>query len=278
MRVLVTGAGGNVGTEVVRALEARGIALRRGERRPEPGDARAVRFDFRDRGTWANAVQGCDGLFLLRPPAIADTKKTLNPFIDFARAQGVGHVVFLSVEGAGENRIVPHHAVEKHLEKAGRFTLLRPGFFAQNLQDAYRRDLVEDRRLYVPAGDGRVAWIDLVDVAQVAARVFEDPEAHDGKAYTLTGPEAISFAQAAKICAEELGRPIRYEPATVLGYLRHTRRRGLPFGQGLVQTILHVGLRSGGAEKISPSVRELLGRPGHTLAHYVRREAARWRA
>lgn len=278
MRVLVTGSGGNVGREVVRALKDRGLAFRRGERRTEPGDPDSVKFDFLDRATWAPAARGCDALFLLRPPAIANTKETLNPFIDVARAEGVGHVVFLSVEGAGDNSIVPHHAVEKHLEKAGRYTLLRPGFFAQNLQDAYRRDIVEDARIYVPAGRGRVAWIDLADVADVAARVFSEPERHDGQAYTLTGPEAIDVAEAARIVSDTLGRPIRYVPAAIPGYALHLRRRGLPWMQILVQTILHVGLRSGGAERVSPEAERLLGRRPNTLAEYVRREARTWRA
>jgi uncharacterized protein YbjT (DUF2867 family) len=280
--VLVTGASGNVGREVVRALRAAGLGVRAAGPNPEELAARtgaaASRLDFRDPSTFAPAVDGCDGVFLMRPPAISDTKRTLNPFVDVALARGVRHVVFLSVAGAGRNKLVPHHAVEAHLQRVSEgWTLLRPGFFAQNLGDAYRRDIVEDGRLYVPAGDGRVTFVDVRDVADVAADAFARPERHRARAYTLTGPAPVTFAEAAGMLSEALGRPIRYEPATVLGYLWHLHRRGLPIAQTLVQMILHVGLRYGQAGNVDPTLQELLGRPPRTLRDYVRDHAQLWR-
>ena len=283
-RVLVTGATGNVGREVVRELRARGALVRVGgrgaARKALDGDASVehVAFDFHDPSTFAPAADGCSAVFLIRPPAIADVRSTLNAFVDAARARGVEHVVFLSVAGAGKNKLVPHHAVEAHLAaRVDGWTVLRPGFFAQNLGDAYRRDIVEDGRLYVPAGRGRVAFIDTRDIAQVAALALCDPARHTGKAYTLTGPEAVTFDDAAAILSRALGRSIRYAPASVAGYALHLRRRGLPAGQIAVQTILHVGLRFGQAEAVDPTLAALLGRPGGTLAEYVRDHAATWR-
>lgn len=283
--ILVTGPTGNAGREVVRVLLERGATVRAGHHHPDDVRARfgdavaAVRLDLRDPATWAEAARGCSSMFLLRPPAIANTKETLVPFVDVAREQGVGHVVFLSVMGAGENKIVPHHAVEAHLQRRGpEHTILRPGFFAQNLQDAYRRDIVEDDRLYVPAGRGRAAFVDLRDVAEVAALALCEPAEHREQAYTLTGPEAIGFEQVAAHLSKALGRTVTYEPASVLGYARHLRRRGLPWGQVVVQTILHVGLRFGQAEAVDPTLASLLGRPGRTLGEYVRDHAALWAA
>ena len=103
--VFVTGSTGNVGSEVVRALLANHVPERAADRVPARaralfGDAvEAVRFDYRDRSTFA-AVAGCGTLFLLRPPAVADVKTTLLPFIDQARQRGVNHIVFLSVDKA----------------------------------------------------------------------------------------------------------------------------------------------------------------------------------
>lgn len=283
--VLVTGPTGNTGREVVHALLERGVEVRAAHLRPDDvrarfGDAvQAARLDLRDPTSWAAAARGCTRMFLLRPPAISDTKRTLVPFIDVAREQGVGHVVFLSVAGAGENEIVPHHAVEAHLRARGpEHTILRPGFFAQNLQDAYRRDIVEDDRLYVPAGRGRAAFVDLRDVAEVAAMALREPAAHREQAYTLTGPEAIGFAEAAALLSKALGRTVKYEPASMLGYALHLRRRGLPWAQVVVQTILHVGLRLGQAQAVDPTLASLLGRPGRTLGEYVRDHAALWAA
>jgi uncharacterized protein YbjT (DUF2867 family) len=282
-RILVTGATGNVGREVVRELTARGALVRVGGRaagKVLDGDAGVehVAFDFHVPSTFAPAASGCGAVFLIRPPPIADVRSTLNAFVDAARANGVEHVVFLSVAGAGKNKLVPHHAVEAHLAaRAGGWTVLRPGFFAQNLGDAYRRDIVEDGRLYVPAGRGRVAFIDTRDIARVAALALCDPARHAGRAYTLTGPEAVTFDDAAAILSRALGRSIRYTRASIPGYAIHLRRRGLPAAQIAVQTILHVGLRFGQAETVDPTLAALLGRPGGTLAEYVRDHVATWR-
>jgi uncharacterized protein YbjT (DUF2867 family) len=105
-RILVTGATGNLGLEVVAALRARGAIVR--EALHSTGaSATAVPLDFENPTTFPDAVEGCDAMFLLRPPAIADTKRTLNVMIDVARASGVQHIVFISVAGAANNRFVP---------------------------------------------------------------------------------------------------------------------------------------------------------------------------
>jgi len=283
-RVLVTAALGNVGREVARECAQRGLTVRVAGRSEVELKARfplfeAIRFDFLDRTTWAGALEGCEAVFLLRPPPLGDMDATLNPFVDAAYGAGTGHIVFLSVAGADRMKWVPHRKVELHLESTGRsWTVLRPGFFAQNLQDAYRRDIVEDGRLYVPAANGRVAFLDVRDAGAVAARIFEDPSGFRQQALTLTGPEAITFARVAELLSHTLGRTIRYQPASVAGYAWHLRaRRKMSWMQVIVQTVLHVGLRRGDAEDVEPTVERLLGRPPGSLAAYIAREAGVWR-
>jgi uncharacterized protein YbjT (DUF2867 family) len=280
--ILVTGSTGNVGSAVVAALTARGVPFRVGVREAPLASAggtapSAVPLNLLDRTTFAPAVAGCDALFLLRPPAIANTKETLVPFIDVAREAGVRQVVFVSVAGAASNPIVPHHAVEQHLQRGPmEWTILRPGFFAQNFGDAYRRDIVEDHRVYVPAGAGRVAFVDVRDMAEVAVAALVDPASHAGHAYTLTGQRAITFGEAARILSEALGRHIDYTPASIPGYVMHLRRRGLPLAQVVVQTILHAGLRFDQAAVPDDSLRQLLQRPPRTFAEYVHDHRGLW--
>lgn len=280
--ILVTGATGHVGREVVRALAQRGVAV------AATGDATRlrslfgetvspVRLDFHDRATWNGATQGQRHMFLMRPPAIADVQNNINPFIDVARSNGVDHIVFLSVAGAGKNQLVPHRKVEDHLRSRGEHhTNLRPGFFAQNLQSAYRDDIARDSRIYVPAGRRAVNWIDVRDIAEVAALVLDDPEPHRGKSYTLEGPGPVPWAEVTATLTHALGRPIRYEPASVLGYAMHLRRRGLPLGAIAVQTILHVLLRFGQGENTDPTLGRLLGRSGRTIHDYIEDHADLW--
>ena len=195
---------------------------------------------------------------------------TLNALIDRAVVAGIEHVVFLSVEGADRQPWIPHHAVERHLMASPiAWTFLRAGFFAQNFGDAYRKSIAEAGEIVVPAGRGRVAFVDVRDLAELAVRAFDEP-ALRGQAWTLTGPKALSFAEAARILSEVTGRPIQYRAASVLGYLRHVRAEGAPWGQALVQTLLHGGLRFGNAESVDPALGRLLGRSPRSFVDYAR--------
>ncbi len=280
--VLVTGASGNVGGAVVRSLIAAGIHVRAAGTTPAalermfPG-VDVVHLDFHTPSTFGPALDGVGGLFLLRPPRIATVGPTLNALVDVAAQVGVDHVVFSSVTGADTNRVVPHHRVETHLQASGlSWTILRPGFFAQNLADAYRSDILGDNRIYLSAGRGRVAFIDVRDVGDVAATIFANPAAHRSAGYTLTGSQAVDFEEVAAVLTRELGRPIRYQPASVLAYVRHLKRQGLPNTLVLVQTILHTGLRRGQAQSVDPTLARLLGHPPRTLKQYVHDHRTVW--
>jgi uncharacterized protein YbjT (DUF2867 family) len=197
--------------------------------------------------------------------------------LDVARTHGVSQVVFVSVAGAADNPLVPHYAVEQHLRSGPEgWTILRPGFFAQNLGDAYRDDIRNDNRIFVPAGAGRVAFVDLRDVAEVAVNALTDPATHRGQTYTLTGPEALAFTAIARILSDALAHTIHYQAASIPAYLFHLVRRGLPPTQILIQTILHVGLRFGQAQAVSESLANLLGHWPCTLRDYVRDHRDVW--
>jgi uncharacterized protein YbjT (DUF2867 family) len=282
-KVIVTGAAGNVGQQVVRSLLKQGAEPVAADRQPERiaalfGSAvAAARLDFRDKGTWKDALSGATRMFLVRPPAIADVQNNINPFARFARENGVEHIAFLSVAGAGSNRFVPHRKVEDALRAIDDgYTNLRPGFFAQNLQTAYRQDIIEDDRIYVPAGKASVNWIDTRDIAEVAALVLLEPKAHRGQSYTLAGPGPVPWSTVTDALSAALKRPIRYEAASVVGYLRHLSKRGLPRGAIAVQTILHFLLRFGQGATVDATLEQLLGRPGRDAVQYIAEHRHVW--
>ncbi len=280
--VLVVGASGNLGGAVVRALLAGGRQVRAVGTDVEALEnafpaAEAVRLDLHDPTSFGPALDGAAGLFLMRPPAISTVGPTLNALLDVGEQSGVAHVVFSSVTGADTNRVVPHHRVERHLHASGlSWTILRPGFFAQNLADAYAADIVRSDRIYLPAGRGRAAFVDVRDIGAAAAAVLADPSAHAGKGYALTGPRALDFDEVAAIMTHELGRSIRYRRAGIVGYARHLRGQGLPVPQVLVQTILHTGLRFGQGESLDPALARLLGRAPTSLEQYVHDHRSSW--
>jgi uncharacterized protein YbjT (DUF2867 family) len=287
-RVLITGATGNIGSEVLRLLSLSNIpSLAAHQRLPPPplpsstpasSLSTPVHLDFADPSTFAPALRGCDALFLLRPPPISDMEHTLNALIREARSQSIRHIVFISVMGAADKQWVPHAKVERCLrERDHDWTILRPGFFAQNIADAYRLDITQDRRLYVPAAQGRVSFIDARDIAAAAVATLSDPLPHLSQTYTLPGPSPLSFSDVASLLSDALLTPIHYVPASIPGYLWHlSRRRHLPLFQSIIQTILHVGLRSGEASSVTDALPSLLGHPPRSLASYIADHLSRW--
>ena len=283
-KIVVTGAAGQVGSEVVRALLARGMEVVGADYKPGRvqklfgGQATEASFDFSDPQSWPGTLSQGGAMFLMRPPAMADVQQNLSPLIGCARHHGITHIVFLSVAGAQRNPLLPHRQVEKRLEALGPdHTFLRPGFFAQNLESAYRQDIVQDDRIYVPAGRTQpVNWIDVRDIATLTALIFEDPTPHKAKHYTLAGPEPVSWEHVAGLLTKELGRDIRYEPASILGYVRHLLARDLPLGAVAIQTLLHVLLRTGQGALVDPTLARLLGRRPTDLATYIHDRRAVW--
>lgn len=279
--ILVTGATGNIGEYVVQFLNEGGAGVRLAMRRPSESNSDSihdsVRLDFNDPTTFGSAVQGCESLFLLRPPAVSNTKKTLNKFIDAAYERGVEHIVFVSVSGAENNTIVPHHAVEQHLIQSDRsYTILRPGFFAQNIGGAYRQDIVSDDRIILPSGEGLVNFIDTRDIAEVASLCLLDPGTHSKRACTLVGQEAVSFDQVADMLSKQLERKISYEATSVFKYWRHLKKQKLGTMQAVVQAVLHYGIRSGQAHIMDKTTEKILKRPPTSISDYIRDHKQLW--
>lgn len=266
-RVLVTGARGNVGRPTLEVLRAAGIDAIAAGRRPDRG---GVRLDFRDPTTFASALAGIDRVFLLRPPDVLRVGHTINRFLDVAARAGVGHCVFLSVEGAERNPRLPHHRIERHLRASGlAWTFLRPGFFAQNLTGPYLSD-IRRGRIVLPAGDGAVAWVDTRDLGEAAALILANPDAHARRAYHTTGGTAVGFSDVAHVLSETLRRRVEYTPVSVPRYALHLLRGDArSLGRVAVLSLLHVHVRRGSAATVSPDLATLLGRPPRTIDQFV---------
>lgn len=276
--ILVTGATGNVGGAAVRWLVQAGHPVRAGVRDLHaalPEGASPVRLDFEDPGTWPAALDGVTHMLLVRPPAISDVASTLLPLLD--AGSSLEHVAFASVMGVEDNPAIPHAKVEAHLRASGvGWTMLRAGLFSQNLLGAYRADIREDDRLFVPAGKGRAAWVDARDVGEVGARALLDPDTR-GQAWDLTGPEALDFDAVAAILTDEIGRPIVYTAANPVFYAKHVAlRRGWPWSAAAVMTLLHLAIRFGDEPVLAPTLRERLGRPARSVRDLARESRQHW--
>ncbi len=273
--ILVTGPTGTVGGPLLDLLAAAGTPVVAGARDPGgPGGViESRRLDLERPGTFDAALHGIGRVFLMRPPALA--ARHLRPFVEAAAAHGVEHVVFLSVMGV--NRLLPHWRTEQDLRSSPMgWTFLRPSFFAQNLETAYRADIRDHDAIRVASGRGRTSFVDTRDVAAVAALVLADPAPHAGRAYTLTGPEALGYDRVASMLSAELGRVVGYEPRSLLAYRRELRGSGLPDDFVTVQLVINLVARLGLAARVTGTLEQVLGRPPTSLATYLHDRRDRW--
>ncbi|MFW6388097.1 MAG: NmrA family NAD(P)-binding protein, partial [bacterium] len=171
MRILVTGATGTVGRDVVAELSHYDCEVIPAVRDPERTSlANAVAFDFTDRKTHTSCLSGVDSLFLVRPPAISDVDRSIAPVLDNAARQGVSRIVFLSIQGVESMSWVPHAKIEERIRQTGiQSVFLRAGFFMQNLVAAHLAEIRDEDSIVLPAGRSRTAFVDTRDIAAVAA-------------------------------------------------------------------------------------------------------------
>jgi uncharacterized protein YbjT (DUF2867 family) len=281
--ILVIGATGNVGREVVKSLHARGYNARAAAsseksftRLPEEAAEKVV-FDFAKPETIAPAFAGIKKMFLMRPPAISDIETYIKPVIDYAAENGVEQIAFLSLMGVEEKSYVPHYKVEQFMKESGvPYTFLRAGFFMQNLDTTHRADIVEYDDIFIPAGNAKTAFVDARDLGAVAAHVLTTP-GHKDKAYDLTGKESLTYDEVAEIFTETLGRKITYSRPSLLRFARRMKKRGYPWGYVVVTAGLYLSTRRGSAETIADDMAQLLLREPLTMRQYVADYADVWR-
>ncbi|MHB9003355.1 MAG: SDR family oxidoreductase [Coriobacteriia bacterium] len=277
--VLVTGATGNVGVEVVRQLVSRGVpvkaAVRTGRGHTAPQDTSPVVFDFETPETFGPALDGVDRVFLMRPPHMSDAK-AFRPFIHAMAAAGIQQVVFLSVQGAGQNIFVPHHGIEVLLKRSGlAWTFLRPSFFMQNLSTTHLADIRDHGEIYVPAGRGRTNFIDVADIGEAAAVCLSTP-GHQRMAYEITGTEALTYDQVAATLSAACGRPITYPRPSSREFKAHMRAAGhndeFIGVMGSIYAIARFGMAAGATNTFE----RLVGRSPCILKDWVAGTACVW--
>jgi uncharacterized protein YbjT (DUF2867 family) len=280
--ILVTGATGTVGREVVAQLVAAGESVRAMTRDPgrasfDPGVS-VVAGDFGDPGTLEKAALGADRVFALSTgPELGVHDANLA---GAAKKAGVRHVVKLSVLGAGgEARSVIadwHDAGEKAIRESGlAFTFVRPGMFMSNALN-WARTAKSQGKVFSNYRDGKVPPVHPRDIAAVAVKALTS-SGHEGKSYPLTGGEALSMHEQIAILSEIVGRPIEFVPISDEAARDGMLKAGMP--PLLVEALVTMAgsVRSGRASEVLPTVEQVLGRKPLTWADWVRENAAAFR-
>ncbi|KIQ65472.1 NmrA family transcriptional regulator [Kitasatospora griseola] len=282
--ILITGATGNIGQELVRALDAQGAELRllvRDPARAAALPARAERFvgDLDEPSTPAAALAGVEKLFLLTPGI--GTAHTACA-VAAAEAAGVRHLVHLSSASVLGDPMPAmgrwHHEREEIVRGCGiPATILRPGGFMTNALE-WVPTIRAEGCVLDPVGPGRFAPIDPADIAAVAARVLTE-DGHQGEEYVLTGDECLTVAEQVRILAGALGRRIEVREArTPAEVVRARFPRGVP--QALADAIVEgfVLMRADTVGMRTDTVERLLGRRPGTFEAWCVRNADAFRS
>ncbi len=283
--ILVTGAGGTVGTALVEALKAEGHKFRAAHHSPEKAEkARSngydvVQLDFAVPETLPPALAGVDTLFLLGTGVRGQIEQETN-VINAAKAAGVKRLVKQSVWGAAEEQYSlakMHRTIERAVETSGlAWTFLRPNGFMQNFADDMAGPIKEKGAIFQPAADAKISHIDVRDIASVAARVLTAP-GHEGKAYELSGPEALSYDDAASILSRVLGKKVTYTALTDDAASAGMLAAGLPDFYADTVLDLFRAYRGGIASGVTPEVKNITGREPIVFEQFIRDHAGAFR-
>lgn len=275
--IVVTGATGNIGSELIRLLAERGAEVKALSRKPDPGNGPPniewVQADLADRRRLSQVFAGAERLFLLTGN-VENMVQLQKNAIAAAEETGVDHIVKLSALGASEHSKsvigVWHYNIEQALRASDvRWTILRPHVFMQNLLEQ-RTSVQAEREVVSPSGEAAIPMIDTRDIAAAAAVTLTE-EGHRGKRYTLTGSQALSYRQATEHLSRVLEVPLKYVPETEDQAWSRLHDAGLPAWLIGAQLALAEYHRQGmGTDIITDAVREITDRPPRTFEEFAR--------
>ncbi|MGI5219322.1 NAD(P)H-binding protein [Nocardia sp. CA-290969] len=271
--IFVTGARGKTGREVVAQLAEHGDTEVRAGTSQSLRESTTVHFDWQDRSTWPEAVGEADAIYLARPD-VQDAPELITQLI--AAAPGA-HIVLVSEQGA--EQVAPGGWVRRVeaavTGNAGRWTILRPSWFQQVLTDPrYFLDTIRrQHRITLSTGGAPIAWVDTRDIAAVAVQAIVDPVTHQGKIYTVTGPEAVTTA----VIAADISAVIGAEVSAVDIALSETISGASPWLADVVGDMFG-RVHDGTFATVTDAVERVAGSKPRAVRDFIVEHAEQWRA
>ena len=276
--ICITGAGGTVGREVVKQLKLAKVPSRAAYFSKEKVEAAlaegidAVIIDYNQPETLRTAFQGCDKLFLLGPNALNQTQLELNA-VEAAKAVGVQRIVKQSVMGAEDEAFslaLLHRPVEKAIESSGMaWTFLRASSFMQNVVTFMSETIRAESAFYSASVEAKITHVDVRDIAAVAVKALTEPT-HAGQAYTLTGPEALTYDDLAQELSAVLGRSISHISLPPEDLKHGMLAEGMPEAIADRMLDLERYYREDQASRITKDIQQVTGYEPRRFAQYIR--------
>ncbi|MFI0481229.1 NAD(P)H-binding protein [Actinomadura sp. 9N215] len=262
---LVLGGTGKTGRRVVERLEALDVPVRMGSRSASPA------FEWTDESTWPAVLQDVEKVYLSYYPDLAapGAVDAVRSFTAAAVDAGVRQVVLLSGRGEDEAQ-----ECERIVQASGLvWTVVRANWFAQNFSEDYLLDPVRAGEVVLPAGDVPEPFVDADDIADVAVAALTQ-NGHAGEVYEVSGPRALTFAEAVAEIGRAAGRDVPFVAVPLDDYAAELRRQGLPDDLVEFLTYLFGTVLDGRNSQPADGVRRALGRDPKDFADYARQTAA----
>ena len=276
--ICVNGASGTVSSELIKELESAKVPFRAAyfsKKKAEAARAKgidAVIMDYNRLEMLRAAFQGCDKLFLLGPNALNQTQLELNA-VEAAKAVGVRHIVKQSVMGADEEAFslaLVHRPVEKAIESSGMaWTFLRPNSFMQNVVTFMGETIKAEAAFYSASGKAKVSHVDVRDIAAVAVKALTEPN-HEGRIYTLSGPEALTYDELADELSKVLRRQISHVSLSPSDLKNGMLAEGMPEEIADRMLDLERYFCEDRASFITNHIKQVTGRDPRRFAQYAR--------
>lgn len=270
--ILVLGATGTVGAETVKALKAKGVPVTAASRDPKKATdllgVPAVAWDFEVPAAFPAALKGIESVFLLTPPGTMQDLAYATRTLEAIKGSSVKKIVRLSVIGAGKNTGTDAHAIEKLIEASGlKYVHVRPTFFNQNTDEGMLAS-IKAGVIALPTGEGKTSFIDARDIGAVSAEALTTDK-WDGQGIELTGPEALSYADQARLISEKAGIKVAFKDLTVDEFKAAWKANGVPERYVEFMAGLYGFVKQGYMAGIEDGVKKVLGREPISFAKYA---------
>ncbi|MFL4474561.1 SDR family oxidoreductase [Paeniglutamicibacter sp. MACA_103] len=270
----VTGSTGELGGKVAALLSAAGVKQRllaRTPRKAPPLDgATVLQAAYENTSATRTALTGAETVFMVSASESRERLEQHCDFVDAAVEAGVRHLVYVSFVGAAQDAVFTlardHYATEEYIRASGlQHTFLRDNFYADFLPEMAGADGV----IRGPAGQGRAAVVARHDVARTAAAILREPERHVGATYELTGPEALSLAEVARVLSDVGPREVSYVNESVQEAYASRASYGAPQWQLDAWVSTYLAIAAGDLENVSGDIERITGQPPMSLAQLL---------
>jgi uncharacterized protein YbjT (DUF2867 family) len=261
---LVLGGTGKTGRRVASILETKGVPVRIGSRSASPS------FDWNNESGWDACLDGVQAVYITFAPdlAIPGATDAIAAFVGKARRHGVKRLVLLSGRGEAEAQACERIVQESTLE----WTIVRASWFNQNFSEGAFIDMVHAGVITLPAGDTPEPFVDVDDIAEVAAAALTEP-GHDGEIYEVTGPRLMTFADVAAELSQATGRDINYVEVPHEAFVAEVTESGAPPEVAWMLDYLFSTVLDGRNAHLTDGIQRALGRPPRDFADYARTTA-----